>query len=118
MNSNCEAQGLEAEIEYKLVYFDYEIYSASFKNKDYTKVILDDFTSPRNVFLEDEKGNRYIWTNYEYVEEEMVLNKGIEKKLFIKFNKEYKPTMEAKTIVFQKVIIDNKEKASFKIDIL
>lgn len=108
---------IDVELAYKLVYYDYEIYSIKFKNNKYSKVALDSFKSPRNIYIEDEKGNKYFWANYEYGEDELVLNKGIEKNLNLKFNKEYKPSMKAKKIVFQNVILNNQEETSIEINI-
>ena len=118
LESECNIKQIDAKLNYKIIYYDYEIYNISLKNNSSTKVILDNFHSPQNIFIEDKDGTKYLWANYEYTEDEMVLNKGLEKNLFIKFYKEYKPSMEVKKMIFKNVIINNKIKSSIEIDIL
>lgn len=113
-----ENKEIEVKLEYKIVYYDYEVYSFNFKNTRYSTVSLDSFESPKNIFLQDENENKYIWKNYKHVEEELVLNKGVERNIQIIFNREYNPTTKIEKIIFQNVILNNEKGTNIEITIL
>lgn len=113
-----ENKEIEVKLEYKIVYYDYEVYSFNFKNTRYSTVSLDSFESPKNIFLQDENENKYIWKNYKHVEEELVLNKGAERNIQIIFNREYNPTTKIEKIIFQNVILNNEKGTNIEITIL
>ena len=86
-------------------------------NNRYNKVALDNIQETKNIYLEDLYGSKYYWLNFEHIENDLILNKGLNKKLSIKFNKEYDSSSDANKLVFKNVILDDKENIEFVIDI-
>ena len=86
-------------------------------NNSYNSLILDDLQETNNIYLEDQNGGKYFWLNFEHIEDELIINKGLNKKISIKFNKEYGSSLDTNKLVFKKVIVDNEKNFEFVIDV-
>ena len=99
------------------MYNDFELYTIEIINKKYNQLMVDNLQETQNIYLEDQNENKYIWLSHEYIEDELIVNKGFSKIILVKFNKEYNPLLEANKMVLQKIIINNEKTIELSIDL-
>lgn len=96
---------------------EYEIYNIEIQNKSTGIVILDEDSLSKNIYLEDKNGVKYTWYNHEIAKDDITVEKGFNKSISIKFNKEYRPTLPETKINFINTTIGNNKKIKISIDI-
>ena len=105
------------KVSERIVFNDYEIFIINVQNKTNGKVYLDDLQSTGNIYLQNNKGNKFIWLNHEYMLDDITIQKNGNKSIRLKFNKQYDPLQDANSIVFKNIIIDNNKQSDFVIEI-
>lgn len=96
---------------------EYEIYDIIVLNSKYKTILLDDVDKSGKTYLLDTNKNEYIWFNHEYLSEDVEAKKGQQTEISLKFNKQYKPTLEAQTMIFSNVILDNEKTIKISIEL-
>lgn len=99
----------------KKVFMDYETYEIEIKNNSEKEIMLDSLQDTDTVYVENDSKQQYYWTSHEILEEDITIKRAQGKKIDIKFNKEYKPSKEAKKIVFSEIMLNTLD--SLKIEI-
>ena len=109
--------GVNVIISNRIVFNDYEIFNIIVQNKMQNRVYLDDLQSTGNIYLQNNKGNKFNWLNHEYLLDDITVQKNENKQISLKFNKQYEPSQDANAIVFKNIIVDNNKKLDLVIEI-
>ena len=99
----------------KRIFIDYEIYEMEIKNASNEHINLDNLQTDETIYLEDTEGRKYYWCNNEILEDDILIRRGKNKNIEIKFNKEYQPKIETQKIVFSNIILNSNQKLQIDI---
>lgn len=115
INKTETKNNITINVNRKKVFMDYETYEIEIKNNSEKEIMLDSLQDTDTVYVENDNKQQYYWTSHEILEEDITIKRAQGKKIDIKFNKEYKPSKEAKKIVFSKIMLNTLD--SLKIEI-
>lgn len=87
----------------KKIYMDYELYEIQVENNTGSKLIFNTKENLQSMYIQDENGLKYIAFLNEISDSELEILNGITKKLEIKFNRGYKPTIDIQKIIFEDI---------------
>lgn len=90
----------------KDMYMDYEIYNIEVKNENENTILLDTKTNTKSVYLSDTNDLQYSAYMYEIDDIFLKLEKGISRRISIKFNKVYNPDRVIRGINFTDIVLD------------
>lgn len=88
------------------IYKDYSIYTINITNDSDKTIKLDSREKSDTTYLEDKNGVKFIGLLYENLDKDLIVEKGEEKTLNIKFNVIYREDLDLQKIVFSNVIKD------------
>ena len=118
INKSINQYGITINVLYKKTYEDFEIYEVEVINKAGSKLILNTKENVRSIYLEDENHLKYIAFLNEIPDNFLEISNGMTKTLEIKFNREYNPTINIKSMIFEDVKISNiEQKQNITIDL-
>lgn len=115
INKTETKNNITINVNRKKVFMDYETYEIEIKNNSEKEIMLDSLQDTDTVYVENDSKQQYYWTSHEILEEDITIKRAQGKKIDIKFNKEYKPSKEAKKIVFSEIMLNTLD--SLKIEI-
>lgn len=107
INKTVNQDGIIIYVHERSIYMDYEVYSFEIINNSKATIQLDNFANMNSVYIEDVNGKKYLWYNHEFSESDITIEKGVNKKIDIKFDKEYNLDVTNKAIVFEQIILYN-----------
>lgn len=106
INTSEEKNGITIKINYRDIYMDNEIYNITVTNNSGTTILVDGLESQDTMYLEDDKGLKYLSYYGELTKGSMQLGNQIEKNMEIRYYSGYTSSKEIKKVVFSQVIID------------
>ena len=109
INKSINQYGITINVLYKKIYEDFEIYEVEVINKTGSKLIFNTKENVKSIYLEDENNLKYIAFLNEIPDNFLEISNGMTKRLEIKFNRGYNPTINLKNIVFEDIKISNIE---------
>ena len=109
INKTVEENGNKYTIVNKQVYMDYEVYTIEVQNNSQETIVLDSKETLRNTYLIGENEVKYSSYIDEVLDEDLRINAGQTKKIEIKFNKMYNPSIKIKQVVFTDIIENYEE---------
>lgn len=101
-----EQDKIGVKVNYKDVYMDYEEYNITVKNNTNNKICLDTKEDVKTMYLEDRNDVQYPSITNEISENNLILEKGEEKIIDIKYYSRYSSTRIISRLVFSNVIMD------------
>lgn len=109
INQKYNNNFLEIKVKSSQVFMDYEIYTFEIKNISDKTVKLDSREKTDNVYLVDNKGNKYSALLHENTENDMILEASETKRIDITFSDVYRQGIVIDKIVFDDIIFDYNE---------
>ena len=103
------SKNVNIELISKDTYLDYEIYNIQVTNNTNKKILLDSKQNTDTVYLSSRTGGIFRASIYEIAEESLTIGAMQTKKISIKFNKVYNPTLKISTMNFNNIIMDYNE---------
>ncbi len=109
INQKYNNDFLEVKVKSSQVFMDYEIYTFEIKNLSDSIIKLDSREKTDNVYLVDNKGNKYSALLHENTEADMILEANETKRINIKFSDVYRQGIVIDKIVFNDIILNYNE---------
>jgi len=106
INKSKNENGIELNVVSKQVYMDYEIYTIQLTNNSDKTILLDSQESFRNAYVLGENNTQYSSYIDEVLKQDLIVDSNETKKIEIKFNKMYNPSISITSIVFSDIIQD------------
>ena len=117
INISNEDEDITIGILNKKVYIDYEIYQIRVKNKTLNNIIFNSKETTDSIFVQDKNGVKHIAFLNEIADSQLELSPGYVATYNIRFNRQYKPTIKAKKIVFDNIKVTQEENKKIEIDL-
>ena len=102
-------QNIKTTINYIDMYMDYTILNITIKNNTDKTICIDTKESTDTAYLYDDRSVKYTAFLNEIAKEQLVIRKGEEINISIKYNKIYKPERENKGLIFSDVVLNYDE---------
>lgn len=109
INQKYNNDFLEVKVKSSQVFMDYEIYTFEIKNISDSTIKLDSREKTDNVYLVDNKGNKYSALLHENTDQEITIEPSETKRINIKFSDIYREGIVIDKIVFNDIMINNNE---------
>ena len=109
INQTYNNKFLQINVKKSQVFMDYEIYTFDIKNLSENTIKLDSMKKTDNIYVVDEKGNKYSALLQENTEEEMVFNPKESRRINIKFSDTYREGIVIDQIVFEDIVTNYPE---------
>lgn len=93
----------------KQKYMEYEKYNILINNNSNNNIFLDSKEKTTSTYLLDSNEVEYISYNHELLDNELLIRANSKAEITIKFNKTYKPSLEAKQMIFADIILNYDE---------
>lgn len=109
INQTYNNKFLQINVKKSQVFMDYEIYTFDIKNLSENTIKLDSMKKTDNIYVVDEKGNKYSALLQENTEEEMIFNPKESRRINIKFSDTYREGIVIDQIVFEDIVTNYPE---------
>ncbi len=107
INKVSEKNNVEITVLSKDIFIDYEVLNIKVKNDTANSILLDSGESTDSMYIENEKGLKFISYSHELIYENLRIKS--EKELSIKFNKKYGLNDYSEKLVLSDIILNNEE---------
>lgn len=115
LNKKNISENLSVEIISKNTFMSYEIYKVKVKNNNDFTVYLDDLTKTDNIYITDEKDNKYVSYAHELTKEQLRVNPHSSIELDIKFTNTYIVSRKIEKMTFSNVVLDKEQEEKINI---
>ncbi len=106
INKTKEEKDIVITLNYADTYMEYESYNITVKNKRQENIALDNLYNEKTMYIEDKNDVKYPAYTHEIPKELLILDKGVERTIDIKYYSRYSSTKDIKNLVFSGVILD------------
>lgn len=106
IKKTAEQEDIIITVNYVDTYIEYETYNMTVKNKRDTNIALDNLYNERTMYIEDKNEVKYPAYTHEIAKELLILDRGVEKTIDIKYYSRYASTKDIKSLVFSGVILN------------
>ncbi len=105
-NATKEEKDIVITVNYADTYMEYESYNITVRNKRQEDIALDNLYNEKTMYIEDKNDVKYPAYTHEIPKELLILDKGVERTIDIKYYSRYSSTKNIKNLVFSGVILD------------
>lgn len=109
INKENTINNITIKVISKQRYMEYEKYNISIVNNTNNNIFLDSKEKTTSTYLVDNNDVQYISYNHELLDNDFLIRANSKSELTIKFDKTYKPNLEAKQLVFSDMILNYEE---------
>lgn len=106
VEKTTEKENVKIEVINKYTYYDYEEYEIIVTNNNQT-IILDTKNKTDTVYIKCKNGKKYRWFGHSISDEQLKLEPNENKKIKIRFNKDYDSNNKANSMYFTDVQFNN-----------
>ena len=108
-NASGSINNVTIKVLSKDMYLDYEVYNLQITNNTQKEILLDSRQDTETAYILTKTGSKFRAIIYELSEKDLIIEAGTTKKVSIKFNKIYNPSLQDNTINFTDIIMDYEE---------
>lgn len=107
INENSDEQNnLNISVKHVDMFKEYYIYTIKIKNNTQNDIILDTRKNTNSTYVTNSHNVKFIGLLYENLEKDLLIEKGQEKTIKIKFNINYREDISIKNMVFSDIVMD------------
>lgn len=103
INQITDYSGLSVNVMKRYIFMDYEIYDVAIKNNGTSKVLMDDLTNSKTIYLLDTNNVKHYYMSGTLTKEMLEISTNETIKIKIKFSNPYISTRKITNLVFSNV---------------
>ena len=109
LNVSSNNNYMEVQVQNRLIFHEYEIYTFYIKNNILVDFTLDNMKDNTKTYIQDSSGNKFNIVNEQYTAESARVSNGKEKNISLKFDRKYMNNNKTiNKIVFSRISVLNR----------
>ena len=114
LNKTEIKDNVEVTVNYKDSYIEYEVYNLTINNNKETKATLDKLEKLDSIYLEDNKGSKYLVYTNEITDEMLNFNEKEQKTVELKFYNRFTSDRIIDKLIFSEALLDYSKNSTNK----